>query len=115
MDPVAGKVAFVTGGASGIGLGLSKVLVKAGMKVVIADVREDHLADAAEYFAQGGQKQSVLTLRLDVTDRAAYRAGRRRKRCAPSARFTCWSTTRAWDFLARSNWRNLMTGTGASA
>jgi NAD(P)-dependent dehydrogenase (short-subunit alcohol dehydrogenase family) len=72
MDPVAGKVAFVTGGASGIGLGLSKVLVKAGMKVVIADVREDHLADAAEFFAQGGQKQSVLTLRLDVTDRAAF-------------------------------------------
>ena len=72
MDPVAGKVAFVTGGASGIGLGLSKVLVKAGMKVVIADVREDHLADAAEFFAQGGQKQNVLTLRLDVTDRAAF-------------------------------------------
>jgi len=72
MDPVAGKVAFVTGGASGIGLGLSKVLVKAGMKVVIADVREDHLADAAECFAQGSQKQNVLTLRLDVTDRAAF-------------------------------------------
>ncbi len=72
MDPVAGKVAFVTGGASGIGLGLSKVLVKAGMKVVIADVREDHLADAAEFFTQGGEKQNVLTLRLDVTDRAAF-------------------------------------------
>ena len=72
MDPVAGKVAFVTGGASGIGLGLSKVLVKAGMKVVIADVREDHLAEAAEFFAQGGQKQDVLTVRLDVTDRAAF-------------------------------------------
>jgi NADP-dependent 3-hydroxy acid dehydrogenase YdfG len=72
MDPVAGKVAFVTGGASGIGLGLSKVLVKAGMKVVIADVREDHLAAAAEFFAQNGQKQNVLTQRLDVTDRAAF-------------------------------------------
>jgi NAD(P)-dependent dehydrogenase (short-subunit alcohol dehydrogenase family) len=72
MDPVAGKVAFVTGGASGIGLGLAKVLVRAGMKVVIADVREDHLAEAAEYFAQNDQKESVLTLRLDVTDRAAY-------------------------------------------
>ena len=65
-------MAFVTGGASGIGLGLSKVLVKAGMKVVIADVREDHLAEAADFFAQAGRKGDVLTLRLDVTDRAAF-------------------------------------------
>ncbi len=72
MDPVTGKVAFITGGASGIGLGLSKVLVKAGMKVVMADVREDHLAAAAEFFAQGGHKRDVLTLQLDVTDRAAF-------------------------------------------
>ena len=72
MDPVTGKVAFITGGASGIGLGLSKVLVKAGMKVVMADVREDHLAAAAEFFAQDGRKRDVLTLRLDVTDRAAF-------------------------------------------
>lgn len=72
MDPVTGKVAFITGGASGIGLGLSKVLVKAGMKVVMADVREDHLAAAAEFFVQGGRKRDVLTLRLDVTDRAAF-------------------------------------------
>jgi NADP-dependent 3-hydroxy acid dehydrogenase YdfG len=42
------------------------------MKVVIADVREDHLAAAAEFFAQNGQKQNVLTQRLDVTDRAAF-------------------------------------------
>jgi NAD(P)-dependent dehydrogenase (short-subunit alcohol dehydrogenase family) len=72
MDPVQGKVAFVTGGASGIGLGLSKVLVRAGMKVVIADVREDHLQKAAAHFAETGNKADVLTLKLDVTDRAAY-------------------------------------------
>jgi NAD(P)-dependent dehydrogenase (short-subunit alcohol dehydrogenase family) len=72
MDPVQGKVAFVTGGASGIGLGLSKVLVRAGMKVVIADVREDHLLSAAAHFAETGNKADVLALRLDVTDRAAY-------------------------------------------
>jgi NAD(P)-dependent dehydrogenase (short-subunit alcohol dehydrogenase family) len=72
MDPVAGKVAFVTGGASGIGLGLSKVLVKAGMKVVMADVREDHLKSATEFFAHAGHKDKVLALKLDVTDRAAF-------------------------------------------
>jgi len=32
MDNIDGKVAFITGGASGIGLGLAKVLVKAGAK-----------------------------------------------------------------------------------
>lgn len=74
MEQVAGKVAFVTGGASGIGLGLSKVLVNAGMKVVIADVREDHLAEAAACFAESGRQRDVLALRLDVTDRAAFAA-----------------------------------------
>jgi NAD(P)-dependent dehydrogenase (short-subunit alcohol dehydrogenase family) len=72
MDNVDGKVAFITGGASGIGLGLAKVLVNAGAKVVIADVRQDHLDDAAAWFVQHGQKDSVLAIRLDVTDRAAY-------------------------------------------
>ena len=65
-------MAFITGGASGIGLGLAKVLVKAGMKVVMADVREDHLAGATEFFAQQGRKGDVLALRLDVTDREAF-------------------------------------------
>ncbi|HEV7448425.1 MAG TPA: SDR family NAD(P)-dependent oxidoreductase, partial [Steroidobacteraceae bacterium] len=65
MDNVDGKVAFITGGASGIGLGLAKVLVKAGAKVVMADVRQDHLDEAGEWFAGNGQKDSVLGLRLD--------------------------------------------------
>jgi len=72
MQQIEGKVAFVTGGASGIGLGLAKVLVKAGMKVVIADVREDHLACAAAFFADSRHRTDVATLRLDVTDRAAF-------------------------------------------
>jgi len=72
MEQVAGKVAFVTGGASGIGLGLAKVLVSAGMKVVIADVREDHLASAAAFFGDSGHRADAVTLRLDVTDRSAF-------------------------------------------
>src|SRR3981081_4655827 len=72
MDNVEGKVAFITGGASGIGLGLAKVLVKAGAKVVMADLRQDHLDEAEEWCARKGQKDSVLGIRLDVTDRAAY-------------------------------------------
>src|SRR5579862_4511655 len=69
MQNLPGKTAFVTGGASGIGLGIAKALLGAGMNVVIADVREDHLAEAS---AELGTPERVLALRLDVTDRAAY-------------------------------------------
>ncbi|HKD54472.1 MAG TPA: SDR family NAD(P)-dependent oxidoreductase [Steroidobacteraceae bacterium] len=69
MQNLRGKTAFVTGGASGIGLGIAKALLGAGMYVVIADIREDHLAQAA---AELGTPERVLALRLDVTDRAAY-------------------------------------------
>jgi NAD(P)-dependent dehydrogenase (short-subunit alcohol dehydrogenase family) len=72
MEQIDGKVAFITGGASGIGLGLAKVLVQAGARVVLADVRQDHLDEAQEWFAHHGQKDSVLGVRLDVSDREAY-------------------------------------------
>ena len=44
MKDLEGKVAFVTGGASGIGLGIAKRLVEAGMKVVIAELRQESAA-----------------------------------------------------------------------
>jgi NAD(P)-dependent dehydrogenase (short-subunit alcohol dehydrogenase family) len=69
MQNLAGKTAFVTGGASGIGLGIAKALLGAGMRVVIADIRDDHLAAAA---AELGTPGRVQALKLDVTDRAAY-------------------------------------------
>jgi len=69
MQDLPGKTAFVTGGASGIGLGIAKALLGAGMNVVIADIRDDHLAAAT---AELGTPARVLALKLDVTDRAAY-------------------------------------------
>ena len=69
MQNLGGKTAFVTGGASGIGLGIAKALLGAGMKVTIADIRQDHL-DAATAELAGGE--NVLALKLDVTDRSAY-------------------------------------------
>ncbi len=71
MQNLPGKTAFVTGGASGIGLGIAKALLGAGMNVVIADIRDDHL-DAAR--TEMGSPDRVLDLKLDVTDRAAYAA-----------------------------------------
>ncbi|MGZ8715730.1 MAG: SDR family oxidoreductase [Gaiellaceae bacterium] len=72
MEEVAGKVAFVTGGASGIGLGIAQAFVGAGMKVALADIRRDHLDEAAASFAESGQSDSVHAIQLDVTDREAF-------------------------------------------
>ena len=48
MKDFAGKVAFITGGASGAGLGQAQLFGQAGMKVCIADIRQDHLDAALE-------------------------------------------------------------------
>ena len=69
MEEVAGKTAFVTGGASGIGLGMSEAFVAAGMNVVIADLRPDHLETALERLAGSERRQNVHAIELDVTDR----------------------------------------------
>lgn len=69
MQNLPGKTAFVTGGASGIGLGIAKALLGAGMRVVIADIRDDHLQAAQ---AELASPEHTLALKLDVTDRAAY-------------------------------------------
>jgi len=70
MEQVEGKVAFITGGASGMGFGMAKVFLKAGMKVVIADVRQDQLDRAMAHF---GSNPNVRAIRLDVTDREAMK------------------------------------------
>lgn len=72
MLDIEGKGAFVTGGASGIGLGIAEAMVDAGMKVVIADMQEDYLGEALRGFRQRGRGESVHGLLLDVTDRAAF-------------------------------------------
>ncbi len=74
MDQIEGRVAFITGGASGIGLGMAKSFTKAGMKAVIADVRDDHLEQARAWFDEAGRGDQVHALKLDVTDRQAYAA-----------------------------------------
>jgi len=72
MQDVKGKVAFITGGASGIGLGIAMACVNAGMKAVLADIRQDNLDKALALFREKGQEKSVHGLILDVTDREAF-------------------------------------------
>src|SRR5215471_2953209 len=64
------RVAFITGAASGIGLGIARACVGAGMKVVMADVRGKVLELAAASIA--GNEGVVLPLVLDVTDRRQW-------------------------------------------
>jgi len=71
MDDFKGKTAFVTGGAGGIGLGIAKAFLGAGMRVVIADISDKHLAEVREAY-QGDE--NVRIIKLDVTDRAAMAA-----------------------------------------
>ena len=66
MEQIAGKTAFITGGASGIGLGIAKVFARNGMKVVIADSRQDALDEAMDYFKENGGE--VHPIRMNVTD-----------------------------------------------
>jgi NAD(P)-dependent dehydrogenase (short-subunit alcohol dehydrogenase family) len=72
MKDFAGKVAFITGGGSGLGLGLAKVFSEAGCKIVAVDIRQDHLDEAAAFFR--GQNAAFHPIKLDITDRAAYAA-----------------------------------------
>jgi NAD(P)-dependent dehydrogenase (short-subunit alcohol dehydrogenase family) len=62
-----GKVAFVTGGASGIGYGIARVLLNNGMKVIVADINQRYLDDAA---AQLKGSNAVHFMAVDVADRA---------------------------------------------
>ena len=69
MKEITGKTAFITGGASGIGLGMAKAFAAAGVKVAIADLRKDHLDEAMGYFK--GKEKQIHPIILDVADRGA--------------------------------------------
>lgn len=69
MTQIAGRVAFVTGGAAGIGLGIARALLAGGARVAIADIRQDALDRATRELDAGGR---LLPVQLDVTDRAGY-------------------------------------------
>lgn len=70
MEDFGGRVAFVTGGASGMGLGMAKAFARQGMAVAIADVRADHLATAVKGAAAEGM--TLHPYELDVTDRVGH-------------------------------------------
>jgi len=67
MKDVQGKVAFITGAASGMGLGMARAFSAAGMKVMLGDIQKDPLdAAVAELKGLGRDVAGVV---VDVTDR----------------------------------------------
>jgi len=70
LAEVQGRTAFITGGSSGIGLGLARAFSSAGMKVVFTWRRADHRDEALRLL--GDEHAGVLALELDVTDRSAF-------------------------------------------
>jgi len=69
MQDFRGKAAFITGGASGIGLGMARAFAAEGMRVMIADVEEPALAAALDGFKGGNF--DVRGVFCDVADAAA--------------------------------------------
>ncbi len=67
MRDLKGKVAVVTGAASGIGRAMVERFAREGMKLVLADVEEGPLAQAREELARGGAE--VLAVKTDVSKR----------------------------------------------
>jgi NAD(P)-dependent dehydrogenase (short-subunit alcohol dehydrogenase family) len=67
MKDLKNKVAVVTGGASGIGLGIARALAKSGTHIAVADIREGNAAEAAVDLAKFGVRTSAYV--CDVTDR----------------------------------------------
>ncbi|HEX4111446.1 MAG TPA: SDR family NAD(P)-dependent oxidoreductase [Stellaceae bacterium] len=70
MRDFRGKTAFITGGASGIGLGLARTFADAGMKIALADIEGPTLGAAVDDLKAGGT--SVIGIECDVADRQSY-------------------------------------------
>jgi NAD(P)-dependent dehydrogenase (short-subunit alcohol dehydrogenase family) len=65
MIEFAGRTAFVTGGANGVGIGLVRALLAEGCKVAIADIREDHIDRALKSL----DNQMVMGVTVNVASR----------------------------------------------
>ncbi len=73
MQSLRGKVAFITGAASGIGLGISRALAAAGTHIALTYWRDDQLQPALAELRDFSSSH-IHPIRLDVSDRTAVAA-----------------------------------------
>jgi 2,4-dienoyl-CoA reductase [(3E)-enoyl-CoA-producing], peroxisomal len=71
-DLLAGQVGIITGGATGIGLGISTTLAQLGMHVVLASRKPEHLTPAVDAIVGAGGKASAV--QVDVRDQDRVQA-----------------------------------------
>ncbi len=67
-QPLAKRVAFITGGATGIGFGIASQFAKHGARVVLASRNQDNLEQAAQKLRKGSGGGDVTTAVVDVRD-----------------------------------------------
>src|SRR4051794_41777226 len=72
MQELDGRVAVVTGGASGIGFALASAFAAEGMKVVLGDIEAPALDDAVAKLESSGAE--AIGVRTDVSDDASVAA-----------------------------------------
>ena len=72
MKDLAGKVAFVTGAASGIGLGIATALAQAGVKVMLCDIEQAALDKAVENLKR--TNSDISGVKADVSLKAEIQA-----------------------------------------
>lgn len=70
MKDFAGRTAFVTGGANGVGIGIVRNLLERGAKVAIADIRQD----AIDRALQSLDNREAMGVQLDVASRDGFKA-----------------------------------------
>lgn len=121
MKQFEGRVAVVTGAASGIGYAMAECFAGVGMKVVLADVQADALEKAEGNLRSAGAE--VLAVETDVAraeavehlrDRALDAFGAVHVVCNNAgvvARGNVWETTAAdWDWIIGVNLRGVVNG-----
>jgi 2,4-dienoyl-CoA reductase [(3E)-enoyl-CoA-producing], peroxisomal len=75
-DLLAGRVALVTGGGTGIGFGIASCLLRAGAAVAIASRKPDHLAPAVEQLTAAGGRAIAVETNVREPEAVARMIGR---------------------------------------
>jgi NAD(P)-dependent dehydrogenase (short-subunit alcohol dehydrogenase family) len=71
LKSLKGKTIYITGGNTGIGLGIGRAAANAGMNVVMGYIQEDQVEPALKLY-KPDQKSRVIAIRHDVTDRDGW-------------------------------------------